>query len=38
MATTPEHQAARSGIRKVLAVLVAVGLAFFIGSFFILGS
>jgi hypothetical protein len=38
MATTPEHQAARSGIRKVIAVLVAVALSFFIGSFFILGS
>jgi hypothetical protein len=38
MATTPEHQAARSGIRKVLVVLLAVALAFFIGSFFILGG
>jgi hypothetical protein len=38
MATTPEHQAARSGIRKVLVVLVIIVLAFYIGSFFILAD
>ena len=38
MATTPEHQAARSGIRKVLVALVIIALAFFIGSFFILAD
>jgi hypothetical protein len=38
MATTPEHQAVRSGIRKVLVALVIIVLAFYIGSFFILAD
>lgn len=38
MALTPEHEAARGANRKVIIVLLAVVLALYLGSFFILGS
>ena len=36
MAQTPEHKAAHSGIMETLAILVAVVIALYIGSFFFL--
>jgi len=36
MESTPERKAARHGIRKTLAVLVAIAAALYIGSFFFL--
>ena len=36
MAHTPEHEAARGGIIKTLIVLLAIVLAFYVGSFFFL--
>jgi len=38
MATTPEHQTARRANKKVIFALVAVVLALYIGSFFILSD
>jgi hypothetical protein len=38
MAMTHEHEAARGGNKKVILTLVAVVLALYIGSFFILSS
>lgn len=38
MAPTPEHEAARGANRKVIAILLVVVVALYLGSFFILGS
>ena len=38
MAMTPEHEVARGANKKVIITLVAVVVALYFGSFFILGS
>ena len=38
MAQTPEHKAARGANRKTIALLVAVVVSLYIGSFFILSD